>query len=427
MDTIFALATAQGRAGVAVIRISGPGAFDVAHVLIGDVPAPRLASLRKVRDVDGTIIDEALVLAFSGPASFTGEDVVELHLHGSPAITRAVLRRLGQLDARLAEPGEFTRRALENDKMDLLQVEALGDLISAETEAQRRQAMRGYDGAFTARIEKWRTDLIRAAALIEATIDFADEDVPVDVSPEVVQLLSGVQRDIQTELSGFDAAERVRSGFEVAIVGAPNAGKSTLLNALARREAAITSHHAGTTRDVIEVQMDLGGLPVTLLDTAGLRDTDDEVEAEGVARAKSRAAAADIRVFLSDGSDTLPLAPEPDDVVLAPKADLRSDDVPAVSGKTGTGVQDLMNRLSVALADRASGAGLATQERHRIALSAAQADLSAAMAKVENGPDLYDIAAEDIRIATRALAVLIGRVDVEHLLDEVFASFCLGK
>ena len=427
MDTIFALATAQGRAGVAVIRISGPGAFDVAHVLIGDVPAPRLASLRKVRDVDGTIIDEALVLAFSGPASFTGEDVVELHLHGSPAITRAVLRRLGQLDARLAEPGEFTRRALENDKMDLLQVEALGDLISAETEAQRRQAMRGYDGAFTARIEKWRTDLIRAAALIEATIDFADEDVPVDVSPEVEQLLSGVRRDIQTELSGFDAAERVRSGFEVAIVGAPNAGKSTLLNALARREAAITSHHAGTTRDVIEVQMDLGGLPVTLLDTAGLRDTDDEVEAEGVARAKSRAAAADIRVFLSDGSDTLPLAPEPDDVVLAPKADLRSDDVPAVSGKTGTGVQDLMDRLSVALADRASGAGLATQERHRIALSAAQADLSAAMAKVENGPDLYDIAAEDIRIATRALAVLIGRVDVEHLLDEVFASFCLGK
>ena len=427
MDTIFALATAQGRAGVAVIRISGPGAFDVAHVLIGDVPAPRLASLRKVRDADGTIIDEALVLAFSGPASFTGEDVVELHLHGSPAITRAVLRRLGQLDARLAEPGEFTRRALENDKMDLLQVEALGDLISAETEAQRRQAMRGYDGAFTARIEKWRTDLIRAAALIEATIDFADEDVPVDVSPEVVQLLSGVQRDIQAELSGFDAAERVRSGFEVAIVGAPNAGKSTLLNALARREAAITSHHAGTTRDVIEVQMDLGGLPVTLLDTAGLRDTDDEVEAEGVARAKSRAAAADIRVFLSDGSDTLPLAPEPDDVVLAPKADLRSDDVPAVSGKTGTGVQDLMDRLSVALADRASGAGLATQERHRIALSAAQADLSAAMAKVENGPDLYDIAAEDIRIATRSLAVLIGRVDVEHLLDEVFASFCLGK
>ena len=427
MDTIFALATAQGRAGVAVIRISGPGAFGVAHVLIGDVPAPRLASLRKVRDVDGTIIDEALVLAFSGPASFTGEDVVELHLHGSPAITRAVLRRLAQLDARLAEPGEFTRRALENDKMDLLQVEALGDLISAETEAQRRQAMRGYDGAFTARIEKWRTDLIRAAALIEATIDFADEDVPVDVSPEVVQLLSGVQRDIQAELSGFDAAERVRSGFEVAIVGAPNAGKSTLLNALARREAAITSHHAGTTRDVIEVQMDLGGLPVTLLDTAGLRDTDDEVEAEGVARAMSRAAAADIRVFLSDGSDTLPLAPEPDDVVLAPKADLRSDDVPAVSGKTGTGVQDLMDRLSVALADRASGAGLATQERHRIALSAAQADLSAAMAKVENGPDLYDIAAEDIRIATRALAVLIGRVDVEHLLDEVFASFCLGK
>ena len=427
MDTIFALATAQGRAGVAVIRISGPSAFDVAHALIGDVPQPRYAALRKVQDASGEVIDEALALSFTAPASFTGEDVVELHLHGSPAIARAVLQRLGQLDARPAEPGEFTRRALENDKMDLLQVEALGDLISAETEAQRRQAMRGYDGAFTARIDGWRTDLIRAAALIEATIDFADEDVPVDVSPEVSELLQSVLTAIGAELSGFQAAERVRSGFEVAIVGPPNAGKSTLLNALARREAAITSHHAGTTRDVIEVQMDLGGIPVTLLDTAGLRDTDDDVEAEGVARAIARAKAADIRVFLSDDDTSLPLDPLPDDVILAPKADLRTDDKPSVSGKTGTGVQSLMDRLTEILSDRASGAGLATQERHRIALQSAVNDLTAAIEKVAKGPDLYDIAAEDIRVATRALAVLIGRVDVEHLLDEVFSSFCLGK
>ncbi|WP_299684586.1 tRNA uridine-5-carboxymethylaminomethyl(34) synthesis GTPase MnmE [uncultured Tateyamaria sp.] len=427
MDTIFALATAQGRAGVAVIRISGPSAFDVTHQLVGDIPPPRLASLRKVRDADGTVMDEALVLAFSGPASFTGEDVVELHLHGSPAINRAVLHRLSALDARLAEPGEFTRRALENDKMDLLQVEALGDLISAETEAQRRQAMRGYDGAFTARIDGWRMDLIRAAALIEATIDFADEDVPVDVSPEVSQLLQGVQQGIQADLSGFAAAERVRIGFEVAIVGPPNAGKSTLLNALARRDAAITSQHAGTTRDVIEVQMDLGGVAVTLLDTAGLRDTDDEVEAEGVARAMSRAQAADIRVFLAEQSEPLPLSPLPDDIVLAPKADLRTDGAPSISGTTGEGVQNLVERLSATLSDRASGAGLATQERHRVALQSAIEDLSAAMEKVEKGPDLYDIAAEDIRTATRVLAILIGRVDVEHLLDEVFSSFCLGK
>ena len=427
MDTIFALATAQGRAGVAVIRISGPSAFDVAHALIGDVPQPRYAALRKVQDASGEVIDEALALSFTAPASFTGEDVIELHLHGSPAIARVILQRLGQLDARPAEPGEFTRRALENDKMDLLQVEALGDLISAETEAQRRQAKRGYDGAFTARIDGWRTDLIRAAALIEATIDFADEDVPVDVSPEVSELLKGVLTAIRAELSGFQAAERVRSGFEVAIVGPPNAGKSTLLNALARREAAITSHHAGTTRDVIEVQMDLGGIPVTLLDTAGLRDTDDDVEAEGVARAIARAKAADIRVFLSDDDTSLPLDPLPDDVILAPKADLRNDDTPSVSGKTGTGVQSLMDRLTGILSDRASGAGLATQERHRIALQSAVNDLTAAIEKVAKGPDLYDIAAEDIRVATRALAVLIGRVDVEHLLEEVFSSFCIGK
>ena len=427
MDTIFALATAQGRAGVAVIRISGRAAFTVAHALVGDLPEPRVAGLRKVRDSDGAIIDEALVLCFAAPASFTGEDVVELHLHGSPAITRAVLHGLSGLDARLAEPGEFTRRALENDKMDLLQVEALGDLISAETEAQRQQAMRGYDGAFSARIDRWRTDLIRAAALIEATIDFADEDVPVDVSPEVLQLLEGVQSGIGGELAGFSAAERVRSGFEVAIVGPPNAGKSTLLNSLAKREAAITSHHAGTTRDVIEVQMDLGGLPVALLDTAGLRETTDEVEAEGVARALSRAERADIRVFLADAPEDLPLSPEPEDIVLAPKGDLRTDDAPSVSGVTGAGVQALIDQLASILENRASTAGLATQERHRVALQSATHDLTAAMEKVAKGPDLYDIAAEDIRAATRALAILIGRVDVEQLLDEVFSSFCLGK
>lgn len=427
MDTIFALATAPGRAGVSVVRMSGPLAFEVAHALIGDVPEPRVAALRKVRDAKGDVLDEALVLAFAAPASFTGEDVVELHLHGSPAIGRAVLNRLSDLKARVADAGEFTRRALENDKMDLLQVEALGDLISAETEAQRKQAMRGYDGAFTTRIDQWRADLIRAAALIEATIDFADEDVPVDVSPEVLALLRTVQTDIGAELQGFTAAERIRAGFEVAIVGPPNAGKSTLLNALARRDAAITSHHAGTTRDVIEVQMDLGGVPVTLLDTAGLRETEDEVEAEGVTRALARARAADIRVFLVENAAELLLEPEGDDVVLAPKGDLRTDGLPSISGKTGAGVQNLVDRLSQTLAARASTAGLATQERHRVALQSAHADLSVAVEKVEKGPELYDIAAEDIRAATRSLAVLIGRVDVEHLLDEVFSSFCLGK
>ncbi|MEL7165669.1 MAG: tRNA uridine-5-carboxymethylaminomethyl(34) synthesis GTPase MnmE, partial [Pseudomonadota bacterium] len=349
MDTIFALATAQGRAGVAVIRVSGPQAFEVCGGLMSSLPSIRQAGLRKIVDADGAVLDEALVLVFSAPKSFTGEDVVELHLHGSVAIVSAVLRRLGQTEARMAEPGEFSRRALENDRMDLTQVEALGDLISAETEAQRIQAMRGYEGELSDRIAGWRADLIRAAALIEATIDFADEDVPVDVTPEVRALLDGVAAQVSQELSGFAAAERVRNGFEVAIIGAPNAGKSTLLNAMARRDAAITSERAGTTRDIIEVRMDVGGLPVTVLDTAGLRVATDEIEAEGINRAIRRAEAADIRVFLMDPGERFDLTPQEGDICLRPKADLRPHDTDGVSGKTGQGVADLIDELNARL------------------------------------------------------------------------------
>ncbi|MEL7090496.1 MAG: tRNA uridine-5-carboxymethylaminomethyl(34) synthesis GTPase MnmE [Pseudomonadota bacterium] len=427
MDTIFALATAQGRAGVAVIRVSGPQAFRVCGGLMSSLPDIRQAGLRKITDANGAILDEALVLTFAGPHSFTGEDVVELHVHGSPAIVAAVLRRLGETDARMAEPGEFSRRALENDRMDLTQVEALGDLISAETEAQRIQAMRGYEGQLSHRIAQWRADLIRAAALIEATIDFADEDVPVDVTPEVTALIAGVETDAAQELSGFAAAECVRNGFEVAIIGAPNAGKSTLLNAMARRDAAITSERAGTTRDVIEVRMDLDGLPVTVLDTAGLREAVDDIEAEGISRAILRAQNSDIRVFLLEENEDLGLAPEAGDIVLRPKSDLRADQLGAISGKTGAGVAELMSELAHRLSRRAASAGLATQERHRTAMSQTLESLQVAKNHLENGPDFYDIAAEDLRVATRALAALIGQVDVENLLDEIFASFCLGK
>ncbi|MEM6758880.1 MAG: tRNA uridine-5-carboxymethylaminomethyl(34) synthesis GTPase MnmE [Pseudomonadota bacterium] len=427
MDTIFALATAQGRAGVAVVRVSGPNALTVCGGLMSSLPPRRQAGLRKILDADGAVLDEALVLTFAAPHSFTGEDTVELHLHGSTAIVSAVLRRLSGSGARLAEPGEFSRRALENDRMDLTQVEALGDLISAETEAQRVQAMRGYKGQLSQRIEGWRANIIRAAALMEATIDFADEDVPVDVTPEVMTLLEAVETEINAELLGFASAERVRNGFEVAIMGAPNAGKSTLLNAIARRDAAITSKHAGTTRDVIEVRMDLNGLPVTLLDTAGLRTAADEIEAEGISRALSRAKNADIRVFLMDEGEALPIVAGSDDIVLRPKADLRDDPSESISGKTGKGVAELMEKLTAELSKRAALAGLATQERHRIAMSETCAKLAVAKNHLENGPDFYDIAAEDLRAATRALAVLIGRVDVENLLDEIFSSFCLGK
>lgn len=428
MDTIFAQATAQGRAGVCVVRISGPQAFVIADKISYPRPSVRQAAVRPIRDLDGGIIDSALVLAFQGPNSFTGEDVVELHLHGSIAVLRAVLALLSSFpETRIAEPGEFTRRAMENGKLDLTQVEGLADLIEAETEAQRKQALRVLSGHLGDLVDQWREKLIRAAALLEVTIDFADEDVPVDVSPEVRDLLTLVNEELLKQLRGTHVAERIRTGFEVAIIGRPNAGKSTLLNALAGRDAAITSSIAGTTRDVIEVRMDLGGLPVTLLDTAGLREGADEVEAIGIDRAKMRASTADLRVFLADAGEKLPVAEQAGDIRVLPKADLRDDPTGAISGISGQGVSDLVEQIQAILGARSLTAGLATHERHRIALQKAADGLAAVMTLLDHGPDQYDIASEELRHAIRALEALVGRIDVENLLDVIFSSFCLGK
>jgi len=429
MDTIFALASAPGKAGVAVIRVSGPDAFDGARQLAGERISGRGMWLRPLRGADGELIDQALVLGFSSPASFTGEDVVEYQLHGSVAIIGAMMHTLSEFPGhRLAEPGEFTRRAMENGKMDLSQVEGLADLIEAETEAQRRQATRLTAGELGQRVERWRVDLIRAAALIEATIDFADEDVPVDVTPEVSELLNGVERDVAKELRGLHAAERIRTGFEVAIIGPPNAGKSTLLNALAGRTAALTSEFAGTTRDVIEVRMDLDGLPVTVLDTAGLRDTDDHVESLGIALAKERAGRSDLRVFLSgDAAIDFDLWQD-GDIRVSGKADLLSETQGlAVSGLTGEGVDELVSLISQELGHRVASAGLATRERHKVALDQALDRLRQARELLKRGPEEYDLVAEELRTAIRSLEFLVGRIDVENLLDEIFASFCLGK
>src|SRR6056297_1078586 len=339
METIFALSTSPGKAGIAVIRVSGPGVAAAADSLVGDLPAPRRAGLRVLRDGGGERIDEALVLYFPEGASFTGEPVLELQTHGSPAVVSAVLRRLGALPGlRAADPGEFTRRALGNGRLDLTQVEALGDLLDSETEAQRRQAMRVFSGSLGARCAEWRKALIRAVALLEVTIDFVDEEVPVDVLPEVGELLESVIAGLDAELAGAKASERIRAGFEIAILGAPNVGKSTLLNALAGRDAAITSEHAGTTRDVIEVRMDIAGLPVTLLDTAGLRETEDAVESIGIARARTRAEAADLRVFLSDGTGEFAELRQDGDIVLRAKGDRHPDAEDGISGLTGLGI-----------------------------------------------------------------------------------------
>ncbi len=427
MDTIFALASAPGKAGVSVIRVSGPDAKAAGTRLSGkNLPKARRSGLRNLKTQSGEHLDQALVLVFDAGASFTGEDIVEFQVHGSVAVVSAVLEELRKSSGlRMAEPGEFTRRALENGCIDLTQVEALSDLIESETEAQRKQALRVLSGALGEKVEGWRTEIIRSAALLEATIDFADEDVPVDVTDEVRDLLESVTGSIKKELSGLDAAERIRTGFEIAIVGPPNAGKSTLLNYLAGRDAAITSEFAGTTRDVIEVQMNIGGFSVTLLDTAGVRKTEDEVEKIGVERALLRAADADLRIHLVPLESSPEIAVENLDVVLTAKDD--TGQYSGVSGKTGYGVEGLLENIKSLLASLVSGSGLINRERHKEVLSQGLVFLKNAAINLESGPDEYDLVSEELRSAARQLEILVGRIDVENLLDEIFVNFCVGK
>lgn len=424
-DTIYASATARGRAGVAVIRVSGPNSFAICKVLTGAAPKPRLASLRNI-SWQGEHLDQALVLGFAENASFTGEEVIELQTHGGMAVVNAVLRAIGETGlARMAEAGEFTRRALDNGMLDLTQVEGLADLIDAETEAQRKQALRVLSGSIGKTVDHWRSRLIRAAALIEATIDFADEDVPVDVTPEVREILTALSDEIAREAAAVSAAERIREGFEVAIIGPPNAGKSTLLNRLAGREAAITSEIAGTTRDVIEVRMDLSGLAVTLLDTAGLRESDDLVEREGIRRAIQRAEAADLRLFLGQGD--LGIVLREGDIQLSGKADLGGPGPGlAVSGLTGEGIDALLQQVTARLSEKVAGAGIMVRERHRHALEQGITAIRAVLQMMDHGVQ-SEIVAEELRQVLRSLDSLVGRVDVEELLGEIFASFCIGK
>lgn len=428
MSTIFALATARGKSGVAVIRVSGSEAFSIGKILAGRVPEPGQFALRTLRRATGEIIDQGLVLAFQSPRSFTGEDIIEFQIHGSRAVIAAVEAAI--METGLATPavaGEFTRRALLNDALDLAQVEGLGDLIEAETEAQRLQAMRLFQGGLRHAAEAWRADLLRAAALIEATIDFADEEVPVDVAPEVRDLVARTIESLSAEIAGCEIAERVRDGFEVAILGAPNAGKSTLLNRIAGREVAITSSVAGTTRDVIEVRLDLNGLPVTFLDTAGIRDTQDEIEKIGVARARERARKADLRVLL--------LAPDADvegedllvdgDLRVRSKSDLGDGD--GVSGMTGAGLDRLLGDVEAILAERAEKIGSATTARHRHALQSAVSSLRVVQDLLTSEDYLAELVAEHLRSAVVALDSLVGRIDVEAILGEIFSRFCIGK
>lgn len=431
-DTIFALATGPARAAIAVVRISGPGAGAALKALAGDLPPSRRASLRTLRHA-GEALDRALILWLPGPGSFSGEDMAELHLHGGRAVVAGVLDALLALGLRPAEPGEFTRRAFENGRLDLTEAEGLADLVAAETAAQRRQALRQMGGALGALYEGWRAELIGALAHVEAEIDFVDEaDVPEGLAASARERLARLIDAIEAHLADAGRGERLREGLEVVILGAPNAGKSSLLNALLRREAAIVSSIAGTTRDVVEAHLDLGGWPVTLADTAGLRETADEIESEGVRRALQRAERADLKLVVAEAGRPLP--PEAarlldadallvlSKIDLAPEAD-RSAGL-AVSAVTGEGLPELRAALEREAARRldAGPAPALTRARHRAALQDCVAALRRALQATE-----LELVAEDLRLAARALGRITGRVDVEDVLDAVFAEFCIGK
>ncbi|TAJ34389.1 tRNA uridine-5-carboxymethylaminomethyl(34) synthesis GTPase MnmE [Bosea sp. (in: a-proteobacteria)] len=429
--TIVALSSAPGRAGVAVVRISGARTRFAIETISGTLPPPRIASLRKFRDRAGETIDQGLLLYFPGPASFTGEDVAELHLHGSQAVLAAMLSTLTALPGiRLAEAGEFTRRALEAGKLDLAEVEGLADLIDSETEWQRRQALRQMEGALGRQAASWRSLLIEAATALAADLDFSDEgDVGGPLQETAVELARQVLASLRQALGSFAAGERVRDGFVVVLAGPPNAGKSSLLNALARRDVAIVSPVAGTTRDAIEVRLDLGGLPVILVDTAGLRESADPVEIEGIRRARALAERADLLLSLrAIDSPPFQLPDAVRSIAIATKCDLggaaRDGELP-VSAMTGQGLPDLLARIAEMLGtSQAAEPALLTRERHRQAVFAAVATLERA---VEARHGHNELVAEDIRVAIRELERLVGRVGVEDVLDQIFAGFCIGK
>jgi len=434
--TIFALATPPGKGGVAVLRLSGSQAGAALQALTGqDLPQARNASLRTLRDPkSGDVIDKALVLWFPAPASFTGEDVAELHVHGGRAVSSALAEALSRFpECRPAEPGEFSRRAFENGKLDLTEAEAIADLVAAETAAQRRQALRQLDGELGALYENWRGRLLRALAHLEAEIDFSDEELPEGMVLAVRPVLASLIAEMGKHLNDGSRGERVREGMQIAIIGPPNAGKSSLLNVLAKRDVAIVSEQAGTTRDVIEVHLDLGGWPVTLADTAGMRYSADEIEQEGVRRAAQRARNADLRLVVLDA--TAPETPEllydlmvPGDILVLNKIDLVSKNPMAqalpMSVREGTGIDELLELLQHYVGEMLGGAGVPlTRQRHRQALEECLDALKRAQVQ-DKQPELL---AEDVRLAARALGRITGRVDVEDMLDIIFREFCIGK
>jgi len=447
-QTIFALSSGRPPAAISIVRVSGPKAGAALEALAGRVPEPRMAARVLLRDREGQGIDDAIALWFPGPASATGEDVAEFHIHGSRAVQAALFATLSNLEnVRAAEPGEFTRRAFENGKLDLTEAEALDDLIHADTDRQRRQALRQLKGLLGDRVRDWRSRLIGASALIEAGIDFSDEsDVSAELMAPALETIKSLLLEIEETLSAQGRSERLRDGLTVAISGRPNVGKSTLINLLARREVAIVSPHAGTTRDVIEVQLDLDGYPVTVIDTAGIRDTADAIEQEGVRRARARAAESDLVLWMTDSeheSSKSEIETSADTAVWIVRNKVDLDSVGERAGaeisraKEGVktfgisaGRGDGIAELVAALTNFAQGYfgtsedGLIARERHRKLLRETADALQRCLAIAGRGDEL---AAEELRVAARSLGRLLGRVDVEDILDAIFREFCIGK
>jgi len=442
--TIFALSSGKGVSGIAVIRLSGAQAGAAVQALTdGLVPEPRRASVRALygsskssqvqKPIDRAPIDRAIVLWLPGPASFTGEDMVEFHVHGGVAVVDAVLNALAAVEGcRPAEPGEFTRRAFESGRLDLTEAEGIADLIAAETEAQRQQAVRQMDGALGEIYEGWRHDLVQSLAYMEAELDFVEEALPEDLIAHVLPSIEALAKNIAEHLDDGHRGERLRDGFQVVILGEPNVGKSSLINALSKRDVAIVSDIAGTTRDMIEVHLNLGGYPVTLVDTAGLRDGGDVIEQEGVRRAKLRASGADLSLRLYSADNLPEVPPENRELVVASKSDLvqtaTGDGFLAISTKTGDGVEELLAQIEsrVVKGMEVQEAPGITRIRHRQALEQALEELQRGLTGAANNKE-PELIAEDLRLASRALGRITGRVDVEDLLDVIFSDFCIGK